>query len=73
MGNNIEVYGKTIGLQFGKLADGSSVALWKMRNWTLWRGRPPLKRKKSLHTKQELVMLKYRPPPHKRETERKRE
>jgi hypothetical protein len=56
MGNSIEVFGKTIGLQFGKLADGSSVVLWKMRNWTLWRGWPPLKRKKSLHTKQEPVM-----------------
>jgi hypothetical protein len=30
MGNSIEVFGKTIGLQFGKLADGSSVVLWKM-------------------------------------------
>jgi hypothetical protein len=56
MGNSIEVFGKTIGLQFGKLADGSSVVLRKMRNWTLWRGRQPPKRKKSLHTKQEPVM-----------------
>jgi hypothetical protein len=29
MGNSIEVFEKTIGLQFGKLADGSSVVLGK--------------------------------------------
>jgi hypothetical protein len=56
MGNSIQVFGKTIERQFGKLADGSSVVLRNINNWTLWRGRPPPKRKKSLHTKQELVM-----------------
>jgi hypothetical protein len=56
MGNSIKVFGKTIALQFGKLADGSTVVLRKMRNWTLWRGRSPPKRKKSLLTKQEPVM-----------------
>jgi hypothetical protein len=27
---------------------GTSIRMRKMRNWTLWRGRPPLKRKKNL-------------------------
>jgi hypothetical protein len=46
MGNSVEVFGKTIGLQFGKLADGSSVVLRDINNWTLWRGRHPPKRKR---------------------------
>jgi hypothetical protein len=39
MGNSIEVFRNIIGLQFGKLADGSSVVLYNIKNWTLWRGR----------------------------------
>jgi hypothetical protein len=46
MGNNIEVFGKAIGLQFGKLADRSSVVLRNINNWGVWRGWPPPKRKK---------------------------
>jgi hypothetical protein len=33
-----------------------STELLKMRNWTLWRGRPLLKMKKRLHTEYELEM-----------------
>jgi hypothetical protein len=41
---------KAFGLEFVKQATGMSSGLQKMRNWTLWRGRPPLKQKKRLHT-----------------------
>jgi hypothetical protein len=44
MGNSIEIVGKAIERQFGKLADESSVVLHNIKNWTLWRGRPPPKR-----------------------------
>jgi hypothetical protein len=37
---------KAFGLEFVKRAPGMSSGLWKMRKWTLWRGRPPPKRKK---------------------------
>jgi lambda repressor-like predicted transcriptional regulator len=35
---------------------GSAVGLQAINIWTLWRGRPPLKRKKRTHTEQEPVM-----------------
>jgi hypothetical protein len=34
----------------------TSSELQQMRNWTLWRGRPPPKRKKEPRTEQEPVM-----------------
>jgi hypothetical protein len=40
MGNNNEVFGRTIGLEFGKRAARSSVASRKIKNWTLWKGGP---------------------------------
>jgi hypothetical protein len=43
MGNAIQSFGKAIERQFGKLADGSSVVLRDINNWTLWRVRPPSK------------------------------
>jgi hypothetical protein len=46
MGNSIQVFGKAIELQFGKLADGSSVVIRNIDNWTLWRGRPLPQRKR---------------------------
>jgi hypothetical protein len=46
MGNTIQVFGKAIGLQFGKLADGSSAVRRNINNWILWRGCPPPKRKR---------------------------
>jgi hypothetical protein len=35
-----EIYRKTIGLDIVKRASEMSTGLLKMRNWTLWRGRP---------------------------------
>jgi hypothetical protein len=43
-------------LEFVKRAPGISIGLRQMRNWTLWRGRPPPKRKKEPRTEQETVM-----------------
>jgi hypothetical protein len=42
------IYRKTIGLEVVKQATEMSAGLLKMWNWTLWRGRPPPKWKKSL-------------------------
>jgi hypothetical protein len=39
---------KAFGLEFGKGATGMSSGLQQMRNWALWRGRPPPKRKEKL-------------------------
>jgi hypothetical protein len=39
-----------------KRAPGMSIGLRQGRNWTLWRGRPPPKRKKEPHREQEPVM-----------------
>jgi hypothetical protein len=39
-----------------KRAVGMSSGLQRFKDWTLWRGRPPRKRKKRRHTEQELVM-----------------
>jgi hypothetical protein len=56
MRNGIELLGKSIGLGFGKRAAGSLVALRKIENRTLWRGRSPLKRKKEQEAEEEPVM-----------------
>jgi hypothetical protein len=40
-GHNFE---KTFRLHIVKREDGSSVELWKVKTWILWRYRPPLKR-----------------------------
>jgi hypothetical protein len=45
-GNVNKTLRKNIGLEFVKRATGMSSGLQKMRNWTLWRGQPILKRKK---------------------------
>jgi hypothetical protein len=42
------IFGKTIGLEIAKRIAGSSVGFRTIRDWTLWRGRPPTKEKKSL-------------------------
>jgi hypothetical protein len=63
MGKGDDIYQKTIRLGIEKWIARSSVTMWKMWNrtslrsllflewkikeWTLWRGRPPLKRKKT--------------------------
>jgi hypothetical protein len=44
------IFGKTFGLEVAKRAARSSVMMRKITDWTLWRGRPPPKRKKSLFT-----------------------
>jgi hypothetical protein len=50
-----DVFGKTNGPGFGKRAAGSPVALRKIEKWTLWRGRPPPKRKKEQEAEEEPV------------------
>jgi hypothetical protein len=40
------IFEKFFRLQITKWEDGSSVGSLKIRNWTLWRGRPPPKRKR---------------------------
>jgi hypothetical protein len=47
------IFEKTFRLQIAKREDGSSVWLLKIRNWTLWRGRP---HPKELHREEEPVM-----------------
>jgi hypothetical protein len=42
------IFEKTIGLKIANCIVGSSVRLRKIRNWTLWRGWPPVKQKMSL-------------------------
>jgi hypothetical protein len=42
------MFGETTGLEIVKRIDGSSVRIRKMNFRTLWRGRPPPIRKKSL-------------------------
>jgi hypothetical protein len=44
------IFGKTAELEVMKQIVGTSIRLWKMRDWTLWRGLPPPKRKKRLQT-----------------------
>jgi hypothetical protein len=43
------IFGNTIGLEIMKRTVWSPVRIRKMSVRTLWRGRPPLKRKKRLH------------------------
>jgi hypothetical protein len=47
-GKGNEIYKKIIRLAVGKRATVMSTGLLKIRDWTLWRGRPPPKRKKNL-------------------------
>jgi hypothetical protein len=46
MGNGNKVYSKTIRLDIAKQTFRSTAEMQKMKEWTLWRGRPPPKRKK---------------------------
>jgi hypothetical protein len=48
MGKGDKIYRKTIGLEVVKRAAEKSTGLPKLRNSTLWRCRPPPKRKKNL-------------------------
>jgi hypothetical protein len=53
MENGNKVFGITIGLGFGKRAFGISSRTQGIRDWSLWRGQPPPKRRKKLHTEQD--------------------
>jgi hypothetical protein len=50
-----DVFGKTNGPGFGKREAGSPVALRKIDKWTLWKGRPPPKRKEEQEAEEEPV------------------
>jgi hypothetical protein len=47
---------KAFGLEFVKQATGMSSGLGKVRDWTVWRGRPPLEWKKNLLALLELLV-----------------
>jgi hypothetical protein len=47
---------KTFGLEFVKRAFGISNRIQRIKDWTLWRGRHPPKRKNKLHIEKEPVM-----------------
>jgi hypothetical protein len=50
------------GLEIAKKINTSPVLLQRSKHWTLWRGRPPPKRKKRLQAEDEPITQKYRPP-----------
>jgi hypothetical protein len=50
------VYRTTVGLKITKQVVGSSRGLRRIRQWTLWRGRPPPKRKKEFQVQREPIM-----------------
>jgi hypothetical protein len=54
--NVIQTFGKTTGTEFAERVGRSTIGLQKIRDWTLWRGRPPPKRKKELQVEQEPAM-----------------
>jgi hypothetical protein len=54
--NVIKTFGKTTGLKFAERVNRSTVGLRKIRKWTLWRDRPPPKRKKKFQIEQEPAM-----------------
>jgi hypothetical protein len=56
MGNVIQAFGKTTGLNFEERVSRSTVGLRRIRKWTLWRGRPPQKRKNKFQAEREPVM-----------------
>jgi hypothetical protein len=49
-GTVIQTFGKTMGLKFSERVSRSTVGLRRIRTRTLWRDRPPPKRKKKLRT-----------------------
>jgi hypothetical protein len=55
LGISEEIYWKTFRLEIVKRAAGTSSGLGRIMNWTLWRGRPPPKRKKGLQVEREPV------------------
>jgi hypothetical protein len=55
-GNVFQTFGKTAGIKFAKRVSRSIVGLRRIRKWTLWRGRPPPKRKMKFQAEREPVM-----------------
>jgi hypothetical protein len=55
------IFRKMIRLGITKQIARSSVRMRKMRDWTLWRGLPPPKGKKRLHSEEEPEMWEHRP------------
>jgi hypothetical protein len=55
-----KTFKKTLGPEIGKLEAGNSSRLQTIKNWTLWRGRSPPKRKKRQHTEQQPDMWEHR-------------
>jgi hypothetical protein len=62
-GNVKESLRKTTGLEIAKRMARSTLWLRKMRNWTLWRSRPPLERKIK-----DWALWRGRPTPERKET-----
>jgi hypothetical protein len=48
MGNGNKIFRKTIGVKFVKRVNWTFSRMRKVTDWTVWRGRPPPKRKKKL-------------------------
>jgi hypothetical protein len=46
MGKRNELFGKTIGLEFGKRTARSTVGMQRIKDWTLWKVSPLRNRKK---------------------------
>jgi hypothetical protein len=57
------IFEKTFRLQIAKCEDGSSVGSLKTKDWTLWRGRPPPKRKEKTTQRGEVGNVEA-PAPH---------
>jgi hypothetical protein len=55
-GPTYKILKMTLELEFLKRAPGMPIGLQQIRNWILWRGRPPPKRKKEPRTEQEPVI-----------------
>jgi hypothetical protein len=51
----MKTYEKMTGVEIAKQIAGSTVTLQKNKNWTLWSGRPPAKRKKVQEVEEESV------------------
>jgi hypothetical protein len=56
-----EDFKKTLELDFMKRACGMSSGIQKIKKWTLWRGKPPLKQKKKLQIQEEPVIWEQQP------------
>jgi hypothetical protein len=55
-GPTYKILKKTLELRFTKQADEMNSGLQRSKHWTLWRGRPPPKRKKGQEAEEQPVM-----------------